>query len=459
MENTHICIITGSPKGETSITYQTVRYIQAKFPGSNYEVIHAGHNIRMLEKDFSSAAETIRKAQIIVFAYPVYTFLVPSQLHRFIEILIEKKDDLNLSGKYFCQITTSKHFYDVTAHTFIMDNCKDLNMKNLGTLSADMEDLLKTKGQKDASDFWKLVLYRYKNNLSEPFSALTHTTPPVPVSAYKKQFPNVAKDNKYEICVVADFAETDDNLKNMIEDFSALNPHKTKVVNIHEYKFQGGCISCFNCAVSGKCIWKDGFDEYLRNEIQSCDSIIYAFNIKNHSMGSLFKTYDDRQFCNGHRTVSAGKPFGYIINGDLANEPNLRAVIEGRSEVGRNFLAGVATNSQEIESLIKTLDYSLENKLLFPANFWGEGGTKIFRDLIYIMRGLMKADHQFYKKNGLYETLPNKQKGTIIKMKLVGALMRNKKLLKANPKMMSQGMLMPYEKLLKKVSQKTETKD
>ena len=28
---------------------------------------------------------------------------------------------------------------------------------------------------------------------------------------------------------------------------------------------------------------------------------------------------------------------------------------------------------------------------------------KIFRDLIWMMRGLMKADHEFYKAHGMYD--------------------------------------------------------
>ena len=66
----------------------------------------------------------------------------------------------------------------------------------------------------------------------------------------------------------------------------------------------------------------DNFDEFLRNHIQVNDAIIIAFNIKDHSMGSLFKMYDDRQFCNGHRTVTEGMPFAYIVNGNYENEQN-----------------------------------------------------------------------------------------------------------------------------------------
>ncbi len=452
----NICVINGSPKSETSITLQTTRFLQVVFPEINFQILHAGNHIRMLEKDFSPALEAIRNCDVILFSYPVYTFIAPSQLHRFIELMKESKEDF--SKKAFCQISTSKHFFDVTAHTFIADNCADMNIRNLGSLSADMDDLLTEKGQEDAVKFMKLVQFRFENNITEPFFSLQHTTNPSIVPEYTRCFTETEKTSDKTVCIVCDLRPDDENLKNMIEDFKAITPHQVKLVNLFEYKFQGGCTGCFHCAVNGDCFWKDGFDKFLRNEIQTCDSIIYAFTIKDHSMGSLFKTYDDRQFCNGHRTVTSGLPFGYIVNGDLKAEPNLRIIIDARSEVGGNFLSGVATNAEEISSLSQTLSYAIENKLLFPKTFWGEGGMRIFRDLIYIMRGLMKEDHRFYKARGIYKTLPTKQKKRLLTMNLVGFLMRASAKSKGGAKMMNQGMLMPYEKLLEKTRNQMASK-
>ncbi len=73
------------------------------------------------------------------------------------------------------------------------------------------------------------------------------------------------------------------------------------------------------------------------------------------------------------------------------------------------------------------LSYALEKKLTQPQNFYGVGGMKIFRDLIYLMRGMMKADHKFYKEHKQYD-FPQKQKGTLIKMYLVGMLISNPKI-------------------------------
>ena len=77
------------------------------------------------------------------------------------------------------------------------------------------------------------------------------------------------------------------------------------------------------------------------------------------------------------------------------------------------------------------------------------GGLKIFRDLIYQMQGFMKEDHRFYKANGFYD-FPQKKKGTILGMYLVGALMKNKKLMKKSGMTMTDGMLRPYKKILEK---------
>ena len=71
-----ILVVNGSPKGENSITLQTMLYIQAFFPDNEYEFIHAGQRIKQLEADFSEANKLLEWAQLIVFCYPVYTFLV-----------------------------------------------------------------------------------------------------------------------------------------------------------------------------------------------------------------------------------------------------------------------------------------------------------------------------------------------------------------------------------------------
>ena len=75
---------------------------------------------------------------------------------------------------------------------------------------------------------------------------------------------------------------------------------------------------------------------------------------------------------------------------------------------------------------------------------------KIFRDLIWVMRGIMKADHIFYRKHGVYD-FPQKQRGRMILMCMLGSLMRNKKISAKMGNKFNEGMLAPYKKVLDKM--------
>lgn len=444
-----ILVVNGSPKGKYSITLQTVNYLQRKYKYHEFTILNAGQSIKTIEKDFSRSAELLRSTDAVIFSYPVYTFIAPSQLHRFIELVFESGIDLR--GKIATQITTSKHFYDVTAHKYIEENVLDLGMNYVRGLSADMDDLLTQKGRKEAEKFFDYFLWSCEHSLFE--SSVAPLTEHIPVAATCA--PEKPKSDKYDVVLVTDNTDENSNLANMIGRFISVFPYKVRVVNISEYKFSGGCLGCFNCAVSGKCIYKDGFDEFLRNSIQTADATVYAFGIRNHSMGSRFKMYDDRNFCNGHRTVTVGKPVGYIISGKYSSEHNLRMIIEGRSQVGSNFLSSVATDEantdREIDTLSEKLSYSLESSHTEPQNFFGVGGRLIFRDLIYLMRGMMRADHKFYKKNGFYNDFPQKKWTMSLKMYLVGALLSSDKIRKKMGNKMNEGMLMPYNKLFEKM--------
>lgn len=442
-----ILVLNGSPKGKYSITLQTINYFQKICPKHEFEVVHVGQKIKALEKDFTEITEAADKAKLIIFSYPVYTFIAPYQLHRFIELL--KESGISLEGKYVTQISTSKHFYDVTAHRYIQDNCQDLGMKYIRGLSADMDDLLKEKGQKEAKEFLKYVLWSMKNDVYEALPAKCKEEVSLKPITIPEE--NCMEEKSGDVVIVTDCEEDNLQLQNMIERFRRVFPRKTRVVNIREYPFIGGCLGCFNCAVSGKCIYIDKFDDFLRNEIQTAQSIVYAFTIKDHSMGAAFKLYDDRQFCNGHRTVTMGMPFGYLVSGAFSKEPNLQMILEARAQVGNNFLAGVATDEinpdESIDKMAATLNYALENSYVPPQNFYGIGGMKIFRDLIWIMQGMMKADHKFYKSHGQYD-FPQKEWPTMLKMYLVGGLISNPKIKAKMGNAMNEGMIMPYKKLL-----------
>ena len=446
-----ILVLNGSPAGTNSITLQTVEYWKVFYPQHDWEILPVGQRIRSYEKDFSAAKAALETADLILFCYPVYTFLVPAQLHRFIELIKENRVDL--FGKYATQVSTSKHFYDITAHRFIADICGDLGLKYIHGLSADMEDILTKKGQQEALDFFRFVLWNVNNGYAERGG----TAPEVPVrkAVLASEGTPALKTEAFRAALVTDYdpAAPDPSLLAMIRRIENRFPAAVEEVNLHEFPFSGGCLGCFRCAADGTCIHKDGFDAFLREHINGADAVVYAYTVKDHSMGSVFKTYDDRQFCNGHRTVTMGKPVAYLVSGDLAAEENLRTLMEARAQVGGNFLAGIVSDREDpdggTDQLIRTLCYAVKHGYGEPKNFYGVGGLKIFRDLIWQMQGLMREDHRFYKAHGFYD-FPQKKKGRIAGMYLVGGLMKNQKLQKKMKFSMTDGMMMAYRKVIDK---------
>jgi hypothetical protein len=103
------------------------------------------------------------------------------------------------------------------------------------------------------------------------------------------------------------------------------------------------------------------------------------------------------------------------------------------------------------------LAYAIRYRHTRPSNFYGVGGMKIFRDLIWEMQGLMREDHRFYKKNGHYD-FPQKHRARMLAMYAVGALNNSPKLRKKIGGKMTEGMLMPYRKVLEKARKEKEAK-
>ncbi len=450
----NILVLNASPKGKNSATLHTALYLQVLHPEHSFEVLHVGQRLRSYEKDLTPMLTALETADLVLFCYPVYTFIAPYQLHRMIELI--KASGVDLAGKFASQITTSKHFYDVTAHRYVEENACDLGMRVIRGLSADMEDLLTEAGRLQARQFFDQLLYSCAHG--------PYVTPPLAAPAREKAVysPTLAPAEKTldkDVVIVTNCADGDANLAAMIEDFRAALPCASRVVNLHEIRMDGGCLGCFGCAITGKCVYKDGFDEFLRGTIQTADAMVYAFTVQDHFTEASFKCFDDRQFCNGHRTVTHGTPVAYLISGDYSYEPNLRTIVEGRSEVGGNYLAGVATDEGDTAASLQcaadNLVFAMQNKLTRPANFYGVGGMKIFRDLIYVMQGLMKADHRFYKEHGIYD-FPQKQVGTIWKMKLVGALLSVPAVQQKMGGQLTDQIVGPYRQVVEQVAPKKE---
>lgn len=70
-----IAVIKGSPKGQNSITLQSIKYLEKLHPEHEFRELDAGQIIRALERDFARAEEILTWCDSVIFSFPVYTFI------------------------------------------------------------------------------------------------------------------------------------------------------------------------------------------------------------------------------------------------------------------------------------------------------------------------------------------------------------------------------------------------
>ena len=126
-----IAVLNGSPKGLLSATIQYIHYIQKKYTQHQLNIINISQIINKIEKDenvFKKIMDDIRTSDGVLWSFPIYNCVVPSQYKRFIELIWERGEEKTFKDKYTASLSTSSHLLDNPAHTYMAGICCDLDM-------------------------------------------------------------------------------------------------------------------------------------------------------------------------------------------------------------------------------------------------------------------------------------------------------------------------------------------
>ena len=138
----NIIVINGSPSGTRGTTAQYVDYLAEQLPEHRFDVVEVARQARRIERDsatFEAIVERMASADALIWCFPVYFMLVPAQLQRFMERLLEREGPAPLAGKVATAISSSAHFYDHTAHDYVGAISADLGMHFVPGFSAGMD--------------------------------------------------------------------------------------------------------------------------------------------------------------------------------------------------------------------------------------------------------------------------------------------------------------------------------
>lgn len=452
-----ITVLSGSPKGDTSVSLQYVKFIQKTHPTCTYEVFHIGREIKAIDRKperFEQIIDSVRGSAGVIWCTPVYLLLVPSQLKRFIELVFEREAEDAFEGKYGTSITTSAHFYDHTAHNYLHAVSEDLGMRYVDGYSAEFNDLLWPDERKQIEGFTELY-FRHIEKQAPACKAFMSVTREMP-EYDPGRIAEVPKTNRGRIALITDASGDDVNLNRMTDVFVRSASCEVDVINLNDMDLRGGCLGCLGCVYDGTCVYKDDMRGFFQDRLLKADAVVYAGTIRDRYLSARWKMFFDRMFFNGHRPVFGGQQTGWIVSGPLKQIPNLRQVMEAFSGIPRTSHLGIVTDESEdpqettrmLAWLADEIAWGMDAGFSKPPSFLGVGGHKVFRDLIYSMRGVMRADHVYYKEKGLYD-FPQRDLRSQA-MNVLFYAMRSIPSLRAQ--MYKEGnkrMIMPLEKVLK----------
>lgn len=456
-----IVVLSGSPKGETSVTMQYVAYMAKNFPEHEFELHHIAQTIKAIEQDqkiFGMVMAAIAGADAVLWAFPLYYCLVHANYKRFIELIGERQAQAAFAGKHTALLSTSIHFYDHTAHNYIHGICDDLSMKVFGSFSAAMEDLLGEMGRNRLLAFSRSFFAAARSDASLP----RHYPPVVPLE--KEYLPgdclSSVDPQGRKVILVTDAAPDDTNLRRMNDRLASCYGGQAEVLNLRDVDIKGGCLGCIQCGYDNTCVYtgRDGYIEFF-DHLKSADILVFSGTIRDRYLSSVWKNLFDRSFYNTHIPCFSGKQLVYVISGPLCQLPNLRQILEGYTEMQGANLVGIVTDepaeSPQIDRHLEaaaclSVEYSGAGYVK-PPTYLSVGGRKIFRDEIWgRLRFPFAADHRFYQAAGFYD-FPQKDYKDRVRNLLLGLMARVPAVRRTLfGSRMKEHMIAPFQKLLAK---------
>jgi multimeric flavodoxin WrbA len=436
-----IIVLAGSPKGNKSVTLQSIRWLERRFPEHQFVVHRIAQRIKLLETSreaFDEVVQDIRSADLVLWAFPVYYYLVHAHLKRFVELIFEREGEGAFSGSYSAAVSTSIHFYDHTAHEYVHGISEDMGMLWLGSFSAHMMDLVSENQRERLEAFFRHRLDQVSDQVPvlptylpvKPHSFNYQPRPPGETLADGPGAPRAV--------VVTDQTPEDRNLVAMVGRFVRVFPGPTEVVNLHDLDIKASCQGCIQCGYDNQCIYegKDGFSDFYRTTVETAEVLVFAGSIRDRYLSSRWKTYFDRSFFENHRPILRDRQVLMLLSGPVRQVTNLREILTAYVEVQMANLVGIVTDEVADSSSLDDAIGDLAQRAVryqkdgytAPLTFRGVGGHKIFRDAVWgWMRMPFVSDHRTYRELGLYD-FPHKNWKSRISNAITLSLLRSRRM-------------------------------
>lgn len=451
----NILVIAGSPKGETSVTFQYVRALEAGFPEHAWTVVQAASGAARLERDraaFDAFIEQARAAELILWACPVYVMLVPAGLMRILELVHERGAADAFRGKYAASLSTSIHFHDNCAHDYLRAVSEDLGMAFAGSFSPEMYDLTKPEGERRLLAFWRQVLLA-----AEQRQVLPRWNPPLRHAAWNYEpDPGGTKPPLLgrRALILHDADGDDGNLAGMVRRMAERFGGEVVVVNLRAMKIAGNCQGCLHCGYDNHCAFegKDDFIDTYNRVFRQADLLVFAGAVRDRHLSAKWRQFFERSFFNTHQPSFAGKQIAFLVSGPAGQMANLREILASYAQWQEANLVDILSDEAgesslldaQIDALAERMAAAAEACYVRPFDSMGVGGRLVFREHIYArLRPVFAVDHRYYRRTGFYD-FPTRRLGERLLNRVALGVFRIPAIRRAFQSHIKEGMLRPF---------------
>lgn len=460
-----IVVINGSPKGELGVTIQYARYLELNLPGHSWTWHQVGERIAFIEKHpeaMTAIVDSLAKADLLLWVYPLYHHLVSAQHKRFIELVESTGAQACLAGKYAAAISSSIHYFDHNARNYIHAISEDWGMQFVGAHCVEMDDLRSAEKRHQLVNFGKSLetAVTQQRSIGRMWPALdqskllgSYQTGPLMVPL------NLGGRS---LTILADIKAEDHNqdiVRSMADRLAAsVQGGRVNLVDLAEFRMQGPCLGCCKCGLDNECAWdgKDGYRVAFETYIEPADMIIFVGAMHDRFLSGRFKQFFDRSFVRTHQPYLVGKQIAWVVAGPLGQEANLRQIMEIYPEVMRGNLAGMVSSelasSAELDARIDGLMASMVelalNGYIAPQTSLGLSGHLVFRDAIWgHLRAVFQGDYRYFRKTKQFDYPQKKWLSQIINQ-LMWMVLKLPPLRKGFRSMIREMMSLPYRKIV-----------
>lgn len=410
-----ILILNGSPKGnKLSVTKIHADFLERQFPEHEFSSVEISKEINRIERDekhFVAITDEMQRADFILWAFPVYLYMIPAQLKRFIELLHERVKPGAFRHLYASSLSTSAMIYDYPAHEYIQAACENLEISYLPGFSFDStvrREILQKRYQeafrKGFGNILRTVSERIRPaiNFQKPSYSNHQVNLTIPETGTKKE--------DRLILIITD-GKPGSNLDQMTRLMAATTEYRSEIININDLTIKSGCLGCFQCQFTTECVIKDDLPGVYQEKMLLADGIVLAGTLRDHHFTSEFKRFIDRGFFMAQVPKMENKYISFLVSGPLRQCSIARQFMDifaaNRFMINLGYVTDEYTDSEYLKDLIvshtRSLDFHLAHRIIRPQPFFSRTYHFMMREIIAIMKSVKTAPYKYYVRHGLLD--------------------------------------------------------